>query len=209
MKRRRSPSSPASGYTLVELLVVIALVAALAGAVTVGWGRSDRSRALEAAQRLVLSALDAARTQAALGASEVLVVIEADDPASESYLRELRLYRVSAGGVGEWLQPRWRLPDGVGVVPPPELGLASIAYEAGWTSARTSSVLQTPDAEAPAGTLRLVRFAPAGQLASEPGTIVVGSARRDGGLRFEQAASARGIGLSRYGAAEPVLGGEE
>jgi type II secretory pathway pseudopilin PulG len=201
--RRLKPSRP-RGHSLVELLVVLAIIIVVTSGAAWGWGRGSRARSLEAGQRLVSSALMACRTHAALAQTDVLLVVEAADPAHSTYLRELRLFCPTSSADG-WGPPRILLPPGVHVVPPSESGLIGAPPGATWPPARTSSLLSTSDPDTPSGYRRIARFTANGELLSGAGTLVVGAAAAGPVfVRFEDPAASRGVWLSRYGVAQSL-----
>ncbi len=74
-------------FTLVELLVVIAVIGVLAGALGMALRGGDRGPALQAAQASLSGLVSAARAQAALDSTTATIIIWADRSDPETYLR--------------------------------------------------------------------------------------------------------------------------
>lgn len=107
-----------SGFTLVELLVVIGLIAVLAGGVGVAMMGGDKAGSIRAAQRTLISLYSTARAKAALENSDVLLIVDAD-ATSDTFMRSIKLAYESPRG-----SDRWRLvgaptifDPGVNIVP--------------------------------------------------------------------------------------------
>jgi len=74
-------------FTLVELLIVIAVIGILAGSLAAVLRTGDKGPALQAAQATLSGFVSAARAQAALGNTTATLVIWADRDDPETYLR--------------------------------------------------------------------------------------------------------------------------
>jgi type IV fimbrial biogenesis protein FimT len=107
------------GFTLVELLVVTAVVAVLAGLATPAWQRWQARISVDAAARQALSGLALAR-RIALGSGEATTLCLTQDqtrcnPAGRTWM----IFRSPTPGSatrrapGVPLQQRWTLPSGV------------------------------------------------------------------------------------------------
>ena len=112
------------GFSLIELLVVMALIVILVGGVSQAL-RSDGSRgvALQSAQAELASLLGATRAQAVLRQTAARLLIDAGPPGggeTVSYLRRLQIVHEEPPGSGQWMpggNPMF-LPQGTFVVPP-------------------------------------------------------------------------------------------
>lgn len=76
-----------NAFTLVELLVVIAVIGVLVGALGMALRGGDRGPALQAAQASLSGLVASARAQAALDSTTATVIIWADRSDPETYLR--------------------------------------------------------------------------------------------------------------------------
>lgn len=119
------PRRPHAGFTLLELLVVIVLIAALSVAFIGGIGQG-RSVALQAGQSAVSNLIAAARSRAMANGNPTRLLVNQQLPATVTtgparYLRYLALQEQD--GVDSSGKPKWKtvadvyLPDGVYVLP--------------------------------------------------------------------------------------------
>lgn len=79
--------TPRQAFTLIELLIVIAVIGILAGSLAAVLRTGDRGPALQAAQATLSGFVSSARAQAALGNTKATLVIWADPSDPETYLR--------------------------------------------------------------------------------------------------------------------------
>lgn len=108
-----------AGFTLLELLVVIAVLAAATAVLFTGFGAGGRAAALQAGQASVANLLSAARVQAMASGRPVRLLVHIDqtsDAEPGRFLRYLVLQRLGADGAWLTLQDIY-LPGGVYVVP--------------------------------------------------------------------------------------------
>src|SRR5208283_3930993 len=114
-----------AGFTLVELLVVVALMASLAAGIGLALRQPGESVSLQSAQATLCSLLDAARSRAALNQQDARCAVSADRADTGTYLRFVRIVAQDPTNPGNWLAEEtgvW-LPAGIYVVPPAPEGV--------------------------------------------------------------------------------------
>lgn len=128
------------GFTLLELLVVIALIGVLVGGMGVALRDPGESLALQAAQGALVSLLNATRARAANTQQNARLVIAADPADAGSYLRRLQVVWQDPANPGGWLADSGAisLPPGVYVVPSSAL---AVPGNPAWPAARRSTAL--------------------------------------------------------------------
>jgi prepilin-type N-terminal cleavage/methylation domain-containing protein len=199
-----------AGFTIIELLVVIGLIAVLAGGIGLALGKGDRGTSLQTAQATLSSALSGARAQSALTQSNAAIFVNAD-PASDNFLREFRI-AVDTTGSGNW-QVRGDpilLPSGIYLVPPSAtFTSAQVDFQNTWTGLFTTTYSPTAVtlrdnndvAVSSSAYNRISRFAlsgttTAGQLVLSPGEVQPG-----GKVVLDKPDFVRGLVISQYGVA--------
>lgn len=109
-----------SAYTLVELLVVVALIAVLAVWLPGGLAGGSRAAALSSAQASVAGLVSAARLQATASGRKTRLLVHNDPMAPTRYLREIVWQRARQAGAApaDWdTVESLALPAGCYVVP--------------------------------------------------------------------------------------------
>ena len=104
--------STRSGLTLTELLVVMAVIAALVSLAVPTWGAITRSQANSAAVSLVMGTLEQARLAAVSGKKETWVLFRNNDELKQASLRILTRDGIGSTGyvsLGNWTM----LPRGI------------------------------------------------------------------------------------------------
>jgi prepilin-type N-terminal cleavage/methylation domain-containing protein len=129
-----------TGFTLVELLVVIALIAILVGGIGAALRNPGESVALQAAQGTLTSLLNATRGRAASTQQNARLVISADPADAEKYLRCIQVVWQDPANPAGWLADNdaFNLPVGVYVVPSSVL---AVPGNPAWPAARRSTAL--------------------------------------------------------------------
>lgn len=207
--------SVSPGFTLIEVLVVLGLIALLAGTFAVGSRETVPAHALESAQATVGALLSAARHQATLHRNRVMLVVDAD-LANDRFLRGIQVAVETAPNSGHWwiTEHGALLAEAIRVVPgSAELGGATLAPAAPgpgqWPPLRRSSFEIIPPGSIsgrsgdPLGqflglVIPLPGFGPPGGGGGEK--IVLAAPRRlSTGVVFEHPQQIRGLVLSAYG----------
>lgn len=202
----------ASGFTLVELLVVIGLIALVAAGLGVAMTGGNPTATLRSAQGLLSSALTSARGQAALTQKNTEILVEADSATDETFLRRIIVVTDGTTQVGVDII----LPPGAYVVPDMNITNVSkvVADGAGAWPAGHSSNFFTSRASRNINGVSKNYLIPAGAispLGSVTGTgtggkIVVAPGRYSSGttLEINTPSAARAVFVSRYGVATLV-----
>jgi len=146
--RARRLRRKARGFTLLELLVVVGLIAALSSFLMHGLAGGGQSAALQSAQALVANIVTAARTKAMASgkSSRVLIHVDAASPGRPlRYLRYLVVQTQTASGWQTFADVF--LPDGSYVVPGnftvTPAGLFATTSSVPWTKADGTALLST------------------------------------------------------------------
>ena len=165
-----------TGFTLVELLAVIALAALLAGMFSFV-ALSNGGGSVESARRLAAGQFSGARHRALLQGTRTRVLIHADPAEPDRYLREIGIVVADsgAGSATRWVAagPGERLPRGTFFVP----GIARSAGTQPPDTMRLTFPTTEPQAAGDGDRYYYFGFNAAGQ-AEEPGTQVVFEAGR-------------------------------
>ena len=211
-----------SAFTLLELLLVVGLIAALSGFLIGGLAGGGKVAALQSAQAILANLITAARTKAMAGGQSVRILIQVDATSSSQPPRFLRyvVLQVQTGSGWQSLTDFY-LPAGVYVVPGNfstiPAGLFAAGTSATWTKAdgtalrstalrNTQITGETINGPAPEYWVS-IQFSPAGGTAQSQDLIVASGHPRSPGafgpgespVELENPASVRGLTLSVYG----------
>jgi prepilin-type N-terminal cleavage/methylation domain-containing protein len=110
----------AKAFTLLELLVVIGLIAAMSYFLVSGLTGGGATAALQSAQATISNLITTARTKAPATGRKTRLLVNTDAGATERYLRHLvlQLARQAGSNPADWdTLVRVTLPEGVYVVP--------------------------------------------------------------------------------------------
>ncbi len=133
----------ASAFTLVELLVVVALIAAVAIAMVGAAGGGRRSVALETAQGTLANAVALARTRAVASGGTVRVLVHNSPQSPLAHERYRRLIVMVEEAGGDWRAvDGFKLPDGVYLLPyRTRVPTGMFAVPADWRTANNQQAL--------------------------------------------------------------------
>jgi len=196
-----------AGFTLVEMLVVIGLIAFLAASLGLALRSPGQGMALQAGQATVATLCAAARARATVTGRDARLVISADPADADGRCRYLQIVQEDPVNPDRWLAEGagfW-LPPGIYVVPP---RADAVPGNAAWPEARCSTALST-SAQAltinggAAGLFYTVLFTARGT--TRGGSLVLTVGRRDAGttgpvLTFGHPDQVRGVLLRASGA---------
>ena len=211
-------------FTLLELLVVIGLIAALSLALLSGLGGGGTSAALQSAQATLANLVSAARTKAQAGGGSTRVLINIDPASTAEPTRFLRYVAIQVQVAGAW-QPVpaveiylpesiYVLPGNLAVIP---AGLFSTSTATPWTKTDNSPLRSTALRANQVLSLTInstvpeqwvsVNFASAGTTAQSGDIILAAGHRRapgsfaegDSPVVLENPETVRGLTLSSYG----------
>lgn len=220
----RHSARPRRAFTLLELLVVIGLIAALSLVLLGSFGSGGKSAALQSAQATLGNLVSAARTKALAGGGGARLLISIDPTSTNDPARFLRYIAIQEQIAGVW-QPvpavEIFLPEGVYLVPGNftslPAGLFSTSAATPWTKSDSSPLRSTALRANQILSLALnspvaeqwvsVSFASAGTTAQSGDLILATGRRRPPGsyspgespVELENPETVRGLTLSTYG----------
>jgi prepilin-type N-terminal cleavage/methylation domain-containing protein len=201
------------GFTMVELLVVIGLIAVLAGGIGLALGKGNRGTSLQTAQATLSSTLSGARAQAALTLNTAAIFVNAE-PTSDNFLRE---FRIAVDTDPSTTSENWQvrgdpiiLPSGIYLVPPSTAFPASqVDFQNTWTGLYTTAYSATAitlrdNADVAISTDRYNRISSYSvQGTTAPRQIVLspGELQSGGQIVLDKPDFVRGLVVSQYGVA--------
>lgn len=208
------------GFTLIELIVVIGIIALLVGALGLALGNTGAT-SLATAQNTLATLVGTARAQAAVRQTEARVLVYATRPPSgdtEKYLRYARVVTAATPGVtgtgAIWtaVGTPVALPRGVYLVPTPITGLVASGIIWPANPSPTSTLIAVArynitnePATAAADTYLALEFSPNGTVLPAAAKLAVATATIANGLpQFDNAGAVRGLLVRTSGAVTRV-----
>ncbi len=205
MKRNLSGLRPhGAAFTLLEVMVVVGLIALLAGGLGLAFRGGERAVALQTGQRTLAGLVAAARGQAAVSGRNAGLLVVSDSTRPGEHLRRLVVATRSPVD-GTWVPTdAWvTLPVGVALVPPAIPTGAMVGAGDDWSGLRShafSSATESCDGVA----CHALTFTPRGTVAGLGGALILAPIS---GLppgagaphRYEQPEAVRGLLVSSYG----------
>ena len=212
-----------SGFTLIELMVVIGVIAVLAAVVFSGLGGSNQTVALRSAQATMANALNAARTLAISKGVNVGLLINNDTGDTERYRRLIVLVEDVDGS--SLVLSTLNLPDGIYVIPHKDRFTEGMRQAGSWIGGDSggeigSSFLRyTTSLALMTGNVQLWEyreFTPNGTMpGGSGGDIIVSPANKKSDptssfpIIFESPEQVRGLTISIYGMARMTNGRQD
>lgn len=216
---------PQAGFTLLELLAVVGLMAAVLTLGVAGWRGHAAGAARDGAVALLASRVEAARALAVGRGEPVRLCVHYDSTEPERFLRYVVL-AVPAPGGWRTVEDGWLLPAGVGVLPAEALSVVGPGairrtgddWTRGSGGALRSTALRTPGALGGEMSLEgrtqwlVLHFSAAGGVQS--GDLLVALVRRTDEsvpvtLLYLEPDDVAGLTLSSYGVATTGRGRAE
>jgi type II secretory pathway pseudopilin PulG len=193
-----------AAFTLLEVVVVVGLIALLAGGLGLAFKGGERAVALRAGQETLAGLVARARGQAAVsGRNAGLLVLIAPDRPGDHLRRFIVATRCPVDG--SWIPTdAWvTLPAGIALLPPATPAGALVGAGDDWSGLRSqvfSSTIEACDGES----CHALTFTPRGTLAGLGGALILAPTS---GLppgagaphRYEQPEAVRGLLVSSYG----------
>lgn len=134
----------AKAFTLFEILIVLTVMAVIAGTTFLTLAKSTDDRALERGAEMLHSMVRVARTQAIMNGVHARLIVNLDTSDEASYLRRIGVM-VEAADSGDWLavDRGVSLPKGVYLVPQS----GSVSFPANWPETGRRSVYRVTNSD--------------------------------------------------------------
>lgn len=194
-------------FTVIELMVVLALLVVLAGAAGLALQQGNAAIALQGGQTVLVQSLAFVRTQAALSGRNAALAVALDPARPDQSLQALAVVERDRAG-SAWLRvSAWMpLPAGIAMLPPASPSGEWIEPETDWSGLLSSALPAQPTLVGAEQAL-LLEFTPRGTVVGGGGDLILATCRRlppgsASPLVFAQPDAVRGVAVSAYGVAE-------
>lgn len=200
-------NAPGRAFTVIELMVVLALLVALAGAAGLALQPGDGMRALQGGQTVLGQSLALVRAQAALSGRNAALAVSLDSARPEQAMQAVSVaIRDPAGPAWQRVSDWMPLPAGVALLPATTPTGAWIEAGSDW-SGLMSSALSTQPTLVGAEPSLLLEFTARGTVVGGGGDLVLATFRRrpPGSVTrfiYKEPDAVRGLTVSAYGVAE-------
>jgi prepilin-type N-terminal cleavage/methylation domain-containing protein len=200
-------NSPRRAFTVVELMVVLALLVALAGAAGLALKPGDDLLALQGGQTLLVQSLGFVRAQAALSGRNASLAVSLDPARPDQSMRALAVaVRDPAGPSWQRVSAWVPLPTGIALLPASAPAGPWIESGSDWSGLMSSALAAQPAVIGTESAL-LLEFTPRGTVVGGGGNLILATHRRlppGSATPFIYATpdAVRGVSVSAYGVAE-------
>ena len=204
------------GFTLLEIMVSMAVIAILAGILFSALNQNRNTSNLETAQMMLSQAFANARSQAILKQSNARLLIHTSFPANESeadkYLRYFGVVVETRSGSDRWetALPGEFLPEGIYFIP--EAGVEALDWNESRPTSRHSGQAMSlvfpshrPEASGSGPKWSYYEFKSTGRMSGFHNKVVLASGdRRDLSPEFPDEAALAGLTFNSYGLQFPL-----
>jgi prepilin-type N-terminal cleavage/methylation domain-containing protein len=200
-------NSRCRAFTLVELMVVLALLVALAGGAGLALKPGDDLLALQGGQTLLIQSLALVRAQAALSGRNASLAVSLDSARPDQSMRALAVaVRNPSGPAWQRVSAWMPLPVGIALLPVSAPSGPWIEPGSDWSGLTSTALSAQPTLIGPESAL-LLEFTPRGTVVGGGGNLILATHRRvppESATAFIYTApdAVRGVSVSAYGVAE-------
>lgn len=194
-------------FTLIELMLVLAILVMVAGATGLALQQGNAAIALQGGQSVLAQSLSVVRNQAALSGRNAALAVALDPAQPDQSLRALAVaIRDPAGSSWVRLGAWTTLPPGIALLPPTSPSGAWIEPGSDWAGLRSSALPTVPVLVGQEPAL-VLEFTPRGTVVGGGGDLILATFRplppgSASSLLYVEPDAVRGVTVSAYGVAE-------